>query len=95
VSIAEQRQEGRQTVIVVRDSFGTIEVQYLLDLVARLPRSARVSVDFHEARLVDDFAFATLAGQVVAEGGPRIELAGLSRHLERLLRYMGSNAAPH
>ncbi len=95
MSIAEQRHEGGRTVIVLRGSFDATEAHRLLDIVAGLPRSTRVSVDFHEARLVDDFAFATLAGQVVGEDGPYIELTGLSRHLHRLLRYMGSSPVLH
>ncbi|HUK62063.1 MAG TPA: STAS domain-containing protein [Dongiaceae bacterium] len=94
MSIAEQRKEGGRTVIVLRGSFDATEAHRLLEFVASLPRSARVSVDFHEASLVDDFALATLAAEVAHEG-PHVELVGLSEHLYRLLRYLHSNAVLH
>ena len=95
MSIAEQREEDGGTVIVLRGSFDATEAHRLLDVLARLPASARVSVDFHETRLVDDCAFAMLADQAIAEHGPTVELVGLSRHLHRLLRYMASSPVLH
>ncbi len=95
MTIAEQRQEVGRTVIVLRGSFDAMEAHRLLDIVARLPLSARVSVDFQEAGLVDDFAFATLAGQAIADDGPYMQLVGLSRHLHRLLRHIGSSPPLH
>jgi anti-anti-sigma regulatory factor len=95
VAIAEQRQEDGRTVIVLRGSFDTAEAIRLLELVARIPRSATVFLDFHETSLVDDFALATLADRMAPEGGPHVELVGLSRHLHRLLRYMGADRVLH
>ncbi len=95
MSIAEQRKEGGRTVIVLRGSFDATEAHQLLEFVAHLPASAQVSVDFHEASLVDDFALATLAAEMASEKGPRVELVGLSRHLYRLLRYLHSNPVLH
>jgi hypothetical protein len=95
VSIAEERQEGGRTIIVLTGSFDATEAHRLLEVVAKLPRSARVSVDFHEARLVDDCAFATLAGHLSPDREPYVELVGLSNHLHRLLRYIGSKSVLH
>jgi len=91
----EQRQENGRTVIVLRGSFDATEAIRLLELVAKLPRSARVSVDFHETSLVDDYALATLANRMAPERVPYVELVGLSRHLLRLLRYLGSDRVLH
>ncbi len=95
MTIAGQRQEAGRTVIILRGSFDAMEAHRLLDIVGRLPLSARVSVDFRETRLVDDFAFAMLAGPIVAGDGPYFQLVGLSRHLHRLLRHMDSSPPPY
>ena len=95
MSIAEQRQEDGGIIIVLRGSFDATEAHRLLDVLARLPASARVSVDFHEARLVDDCAFAMVAKQAIAEHAPTVELVGLSGHLHRLLRYITSSPVLH
>ncbi len=84
----EQRREDGRTVIVLHGAFDSSEALRVLDIVSSLPASERVRVDFHETRRVDDFAFASFAGEVAPDERARVELVGISRHLERLLRYL-------
>ncbi len=72
-------------MIALEGVFDGAEADRVLALVSTLPRATRVRVDFHEVEFVDEFALTTF----VAEAAAGVELVGLSRHLHRLLRYMG------
>lgn len=80
-----QRSEEREPVITLEGVFDDGEARRLLEAVSTLPRWVKVRIDFHEVEFVDEYAFASFAGAA----GPGVELVGLSRHLDRLLRYMG------
>lgn len=92
---AEERREDGWTVIVLQGAFDSAEARRILEVVLGLPPRSKVRVDFHEAERVDEYAFASFVGEVTPDRCPAIELIGLSRHLERLLRYMGANPSLH
>ncbi len=91
----DQRQEDGRVVIVLHGAFDRTEAQRVLEFVSSLPSSERVRVDFHEAERIDDFAFASFAGEVDPGAQARVELIGVSRHLERLLRYLHAHPTLH
>lgn len=75
----------------------TLTIEGDLDLAAarRVARGrragARVVVDLRAARRVDDAALAALVRGIT---GCPLEVIGLSRHHERLLRYLAEDSRP-
>ncbi len=82
-------------MIVLHGAFDCAEAHRVLELVAAIPSSARVQVDFHDVQLIDDFAFASFAGEMAPEHRPAVELVGVSRHLDRLMHYLGPHPVIH
>jgi hypothetical protein len=60
----------------------------LRDTVLGFDTAARVVIDCHEVRELQDSALAFLAWSVFSRGR-RVELRGLGEHHLRLLRYLG------
>jgi hypothetical protein len=63
----------------------------LADAIARVPPGTDVVIDFTHTRACHDFALAALSHALIRLGanGPRVRTRGLSRHHQRVLRYLG------
>jgi hypothetical protein len=68
--------------------FDEEEARHLVSLLARFAPRQRVRVYFHHVRQFHDRVVALLVGELTAPYGRNIELAGLSQHQLRVLRYM-------
>jgi anti-anti-sigma regulatory factor len=73
--------------------FGSEEVGVLHHALEQAEPGTRVEVDFHDVRDFDPAALGLLAQEIRA-GRSRIGLHGVSRHLARVLRYLGVDAGP-
>jgi hypothetical protein len=88
--------EGPRGEVVVRISggFDATAAAALAACLMEVPRGAELVLDFTRVRFSEDHGLAWLAGEL----GPRLrlEVRGLTRHQERLLRYLGlgARAAP-
>lgn len=83
-----------QTVIFVEEIFDPVAARALHARLGEMAAVANVVLDFSRARAVDDSGLALLAGGATASDGPAIRFRGLSRHQERMLRYLGVNPSP-
>lgn len=68
--------------------FDDEEARRLAEVVARVAPWERVRVHFHHVQLFHDHVVAILARELTAPYGRNIELIGLTRHLDRMLRYL-------
>lgn len=88
----EARRPPPRRVEVVLAIDGTLDLSAALRVAAtaraRAAQGDRVRIDLRHAR-VHDVALAALARE--AAGAGRVSLAGLSRHHERLLRYLAQD----
>lgn len=85
--MVEQR-EGPGGEVVIRIS-GTFDEAAAAGLAASLlerPRGSSLIIDFTRARACEDHGLARLARELGAR--LRLEVRGLTRHQERLLRYL-------
>jgi hypothetical protein len=64
------------------------------EIIERAAPGTPVDIDFRNARHCHAVALALLARDI-AEGRARVALHGTSHHHERLLGYLGANAARH
>jgi hypothetical protein len=68
--------------------FDVEEAQRLAEIIARVAPWEPVRVHFHHVRQFHDHVLAILARELSAPYGRNIRLVGLSRHHDRMLRYM-------
>jgi hypothetical protein len=77
---------GEMTIRVDGD-FGSSEAFRLAGWLRELPTEEPLVLDFGAARRCEDFDLATVAGELTGRTG--VTVRGLSRHQEKLLRYLG------
>ncbi len=84
-------------VIRVEGMFDPMAASALRARLAHARPQLPIVLDFAHAREVSDLGLAVLAHGLVSDGA-RVRLRGLSQHHERMLRYLGLDAAaapPH
>lgn len=81
--------ESATTLVRLHGRFDSPRAHSIAELLSVLGPLQRVVVDFANVREVDDAAVANLARALGASPGSRVTFRGLSRHLRRLLRYLG------
>jgi hypothetical protein len=84
--------EAATTVVRLDGRFGLSQARSLEELLAMFRPVPRVVIDFGKVREIDDAAVATLAHTLDAYPESHVSFQGLSRHLRRLLRYVGVDA---
>jgi len=80
-------------VIFVEEVFDPVAARALHARLDEMSSVTRVVLDFSRAREVEDSGLALLAGGVAASARLAVRFRGLSRHQERMLRYLGVNPA--
>lgn len=71
--------------------FDVPEAWLIRDTIARAPNTVRIALDFRRTAELHDFALAVLV-ETLAKEKERIELRGLGRHHQSLLRLLGRPA---
>lgn len=71
--------------------FDVPEAWLIRDTIARAPKATRIALDFRRTAELHDFALAVLV-ETFAKEQDRIELRGLGRHHQSLLRLLGRKA---
>lgn len=84
--------ESGTTVVRLDDRFDAPQARFLEEMLVVLGPVPRVVIEFANVREVDDAAVASLARTVRAFPESRVTFRGLSRHLRRVLRYVGLDA---
>jgi hypothetical protein len=84
--------ESATTVVRLAGRFGPPQARSIEDLLSMFEPVRHVVIDFANVREVDDAAVARLAQTLDARPESRVSFRGLSRHLRRLLRYVGAKA---
>jgi anti-anti-sigma regulatory factor len=80
---------GAQGEVVIRID-GTFDARAALRLagwLVEVPREEPLVLDFTQVRRCEDFGLASVADDLGARG--RLVVRGLTRHQERMLRYLG------
>ncbi len=85
------RNEPKETVLVLEGTFDAANADSLHDALHDVARERAVAIDFHQVRLFNDFAVASLVREIAERPG-HVTLLGLSEHHHRLLRYVGAQA---
>jgi anti-anti-sigma regulatory factor len=81
--------EPATTVVRIDGRFDAPQARSIGEMFALFEPLAHVVIDFRNVRDVDDAAVASLARTLGAFPDSRVTFRGLSRHLRRLLRYLG------
>lgn len=81
-----------ELVIRVEGTFDRQAATRLSGWLGEIPASAPLVLDFSGVREVQDLGVAAMAGQLCGRGA--VEVVGLGRHQQRLLRYLGVTLAP-
>lgn len=84
--------ESAMTVVRLEGRFDAPQARSLGELFSMFRPVRHVVIDFRNVREVDDAAVANLARALGAFPESRVTFRGLSRHLRRLLRYVGLDA---
>lgn len=84
--------EAGTTVVRLDDRFDAPQARSLEELLTVLGPIRVVVISFAKVREVDDAAVASLARTVRAFPESQVTIRGLSRHLRRVLRYVGLDA---
>jgi hypothetical protein len=93
--------EGRRGALQLRigPRFTVSEAEKLSEALLAMRPVHRLELDFTAVREFQDAAIAILARALADLGGAELEVRGLTRHQQRLLRYFGvetpSHAASH
>lgn len=90
--------ESATITVQLRGGFDASQARALEELFSGFTPVRRVIIDFKDVREADDAAVASLARSLAGLRGSRVTLLGLSRHLRRILRYVGvdgGDAASH
>lgn len=89
--MSEQHPDG-ETVLSVEGSFDPMTAHELHARLSAARCAAPVVLDFHKVVEVHDLGIAVLAHGLARDGIP-VRFRGLSQHHERILRYLGFDAA--
>jgi len=81
--------ESATTVVRLDDRFGPAQVSSVEEVLAMFRPVRHVIIDFANVRDADTAAVATLARTLGGLDGSQVSFRGLSRHLRRLLSYVG------
>jgi anti-anti-sigma regulatory factor len=82
--------ESAATLVRLQGRFDTSQARSLEDMLAMFKPVPHVIIDFANVREIDDAAVASLARTLGAFPESRVTFRGLSRHLRRVLRYVGA-----
>jgi anti-anti-sigma regulatory factor len=82
--------ESATTVVRLAGRFGAPQARSIEDLLSMFEPVRHVVIDFGNVREIDDAALAALAQSLGARPESQVSFRGLSRHLRRLLRYLGA-----
>ena len=80
-----------ELVIRIDGTFDRQAASRLNGWLGEVPRDAPVVLDFSRVREFQDFGLAAVAGSLAGLGG--VQVLGLGRHQQRLLRYFGVDLA--
>lgn len=81
--------ESATTLVRLDGRFDSPQARSLAELFSMFEPVRHVVIDFRNVRDVDDAAVANLARTLGAFPDSRVTFRGLSRHLRRVLRYVG------
>ncbi len=84
--------ESATTVVRLDGRFDAPQARSLEEMFSMFRPVRHVVIDFGNVREIDDAAVASLARTLGAFRESRVTFRGLSRHLRRVLRYVGLNA---
>ncbi len=89
--------ESAMTVVRLDGRFDAPQARSLEEMLSMFRPVRRVVIDFANVREVEDAALASLARTLGAHAESKVSFRGLSRHLRRMLRYVGVDldGAPH
>ncbi len=76
-----------EVVIKVEGAFDAKAALRLSAWLEEVPQGDALVIDFTQVRACEDFGLASVAGDLVAR--ERLVVHGLTRHQERMLRYLG------
>lgn len=76
-----------EIVIRIDGTFDAKDASRLAGWLVEVPRDDALVLDFTQVRACEDFGLARLAGDLAAR--ERIQVRGLTRHQERMLKYLG------
>ena len=83
--------ESATTVVRLDGRFDSQQARSLAEMFSMFQPVPHVVIDFANVREVDDCAVAGLARVLGAFPESRVTFRGLSRHLRRVLRYLGAD----
>lgn len=86
------RSPAGEIVIRVDGTFDRHAAARLTGWLGEVPAGAPIVLDFYRVREFHDFGLAAMATQLAARGP--VQVRGLGRHQERLLRYFGVDLRP-
>ena len=84
--------ESATTVVRLDGRFDAPQARSLEEMFSMFRPVRHVGIDFGNVHEIDDAAVASLARMLGAFRESRVTFRGLSRHLRRVLRYVGVNA---
>ncbi len=76
-----------EVVIRIDGTFDAKTASRLAGWLVEVPREDALVLDFTQVRACEDFGLASVAGDLGARG--HLVVRGLTRHQERMLRYLG------
>jgi hypothetical protein len=82
------RGERGELVIRIAGTFDAKAASRLTGWLGEISSGDELVVDFSQVRDCHDFGLAAVARDL-AERGPRLQVRGLTRHQQRMLRYFG------
>jgi len=82
------RGEGGELVIRIDGTFDAKAATRLAGWLGEVPSGDDLVLDFTQVRDCQDFSLASVARNL-ASRGTRLQVRGLTRHQERMLRYFG------
>lgn len=83
--------EPAATIVRLDGRLDGAQARALEEVFATFRPLRNVVIDVRNVRDVDPAALASLARTLAAESGSRVTFHGLTRHLRRLLRYVGAD----
>jgi anti-anti-sigma regulatory factor len=84
--------ESATTIVRLAGRFDAPQARSLEEILSMFRPVRHVVIDFGNVREADDAAVANLARTLVALRESRVTFRGLSKHLRRVLLYMGVRA---
>jgi anti-anti-sigma regulatory factor len=83
-----------ELVIEVGVSFDAKVAARLAGWLREIPRTDRLVIDFSQVRTFQDLGLACVARDLAARGS-LLQVRGLTRHQERMMRYFGLELTAH